>query len=258
MLYRLNNEHMNKNVKTIFEVLAEGGYKSASINSFIYRGENLHQLKMPRMLKRLSYFKDGTWNTRGPTILSLGMLRKLRRLGLTLQITAGNYKYMGKELRYLIRKNKLPHFTFSIFQDLDLRIHFKGPIDIKGLKKIDKEIQKTFNLFPSWKDAIEQYVWIIIGDNGHAPMHHKRKKALIDLRKRLKKFKITNLTQCKKRKDDIAIAVNQRMAYIYIFHQYNFLFPLPFYPLFSLKSIQQLFPNRDHNEYYDHPKRPLS
>lgn len=92
MLYRLNNEHMNKNVKTIFEVLAEGGYKSASINSFIYRRENLHQLKMPRMLKRLSYFKDGTWNTRGPTILSLGMLRKLRRLGLTLQITAGNYK----------------------------------------------------------------------------------------------------------------------------------------------------------------------
>lgn len=216
MLYRLNNSHMSKNVKTIFETLAEHGHYSASINSFIYRGNHLQQLKMPTLFKKLTYFKDGKWKTKAPAILSLGTLSKIRPWGFTLQTAAGNYKFMARELRYLIRKNLLPSFTFCIFQDLDLRMHFKGPIDLKGIAKIDKEIQKILDLFPSWDDALNDIVWIVIGDNGHSPMHHKRKEALIDLRQLLKKYRITKLTKPVRKKDEIVITVNQRMAYIYI------------------------------------------
>lgn len=63
-------------------------------------------------------------------------------MGVATQIATGNYKYTARELKYLIRKNKLPSFTFCIFQDMDARIHLKGPMDIKGITKIDKEIQK--------------------------------------------------------------------------------------------------------------------
>src|SRR5699024_3171362 len=129
---------------------------------------------------------------------------------------AGNHKYMARELRYLIRKNKLPMFTLCIFQDLDARIHFKGPMDIKGISKIDKEIQKTLNLFPSWQEAIKQNIWMVIGDNGHSPTGNKYRDFIIDLRKILKNYRIAHLQHPVNEKDQLVLCVNQRMTYIYV------------------------------------------
>src|SRR5690625_323550 len=120
MLYRLNHEHMNERVRTIYEKLAARGIASASINSFVYRGNADHQLKVPHLLKTLTRFEDGEWTVEGPPILSLGAFSKIKPDHLTFQIAAGNYKYATRELRHLIRNKKLPAFTFCIFQDLDL------------------------------------------------------------------------------------------------------------------------------------------
>src|SRR5690625_2901027 len=156
MLYRLNHEHMSNEVSTIYEELAHEGITSASINTFVYRGNTPHILKVPRLFTALTYFKDGQWNAETPPVFSLGAFSKLKPNHFTIQIAAGNYKYTARELRHLIRKNKLPSFTFCTFQDLDLRIHIKGPMDIDGIAKIDKQIQKTLNLYNSWEEAINK------------------------------------------------------------------------------------------------------
>jgi len=216
MLYRLNNEHLSTEVTTIFEELADLGIPSASINSFVYRGNTPVRLRVPRLLRTLTRFENGTWTTQATSILSLGAFSKLRPWGGTPQIAAGNHKYMARELRYLIRKNKLPMFTLCIFQDLDARIHFKGPMDIKGISKIDKEIQKTLNLFPSWQEAIKQNIWMVIGDNGHSPTGNKYRDFIIDLRKILKNYRIAHLQHPVNEKDQLVLCVNQRMTYIYV------------------------------------------
>src|SRR5699024_8835392 len=148
----------------------------------------------------------GKWISHTPPLFSLGAFSKIKKGNISLKIAAGNYRYMGRELRQLIRKKKLPSFTFCIFQDLDLRMHFKGPMDIKGIAKIDREIQKTLNLFPSWEDAIKENTLLVIGDNGHAAMHHKRKKALIDLRKLLKSYQIAKIQRKVRKKDHIVFS----------------------------------------------------
>jgi len=63
-------------------------------------------------------------------------------------------------------------------------------MDIKGIAKIDKEIHKTLNMYPSWEEAINQNIWMVIGDNGHAPSGYKYSEVMIDLRKILKKNRI--------------------------------------------------------------------
>lgn len=216
MLYRLNNEHLSGNVSTIYEDLANKGIPSASINSFVYRGNTLKRLQVPRVFSGLTRFDNGKWSTNATPIFSLGLFSRLRPKGFTTQIAAGNHKYTAKELRYLIRKKKLPGFTFCIFQDLDARIHFRGPMDIKGIAKIDKEIQKTLNLYSSWEEAIKQNVWLIMGDNGHSPTGAKYKKYVIDLRKILKKYQISRIEHTPIKKDQILLCVNQRMAYVYV------------------------------------------
>lgn len=216
MLYRLNNEHLSDNVSTIYEDLANKGIPSASINSFVYRGNSPKQLQVPRLLSTFTRFEDGKWTTNATPIFSLGLFSKIRKRGFTKQIAAGNHKYTAKELRYLIKKNKLPSFTFCIFQDLDARIHFRGPMDIKGIAKIDKEIQKIFNLYPTWEDAVKQNIWLVIGDNGHSPTGGNYRTYVIDLRKILKKFQISRIERPVNKRDQLVICVNQRMAYIYV------------------------------------------
>jgi len=216
MLYRLNNEHLSDKVTTIYEELAKKGIASASINSFVYRGNTPKRLKMPKLFKAFTYFKDGQWISETPPIFSLGALSKIKPRHFTLQIVAGNYKYAAKELRHLIRQKRLPAFTFCIFQDLDFRIHFKGPMDLSGISKMDKQIQKMLNLYSSWEEALERNVWLVMGDNGHAPMHTKYKEAVIDLRKTFKKYRIAKLGRPPRKKDQLVFSVNQRMAYIYL------------------------------------------
>lgn len=215
MLYQLNHKHMSRDVSTIYEDLAKQGMSSASINSFVYRGNSIQRLRVPRLLSTLTQFKDGKWEAEGPPIFSLGTFSKLRRFGLPTQVAAGNYKYVAKELRYLIRKRKLPHFTFCIFQDMDTRIHFKGPLYTKDIKKFDREIQKLLNMYPSWEEALEKNIWMVIGDNGHAATGKKYRDVVIDLRRVLKGYRIARINRAIHKKDEIAICVNQRMAYIY-------------------------------------------
>lgn len=192
------------------------GIPSASINSFVYRGNTPKRLHVPRLLSTLTRFEDGEWTTNATSILSLGLFSKLRPRGFTLQIAAGNYKYTARELRHLIRRKQLPGFTFCIFQDLDARIHFRGPMDIKGIAKIDREIQKTLNMYPSWEEALNRNVWMVMGDNGHSPTGGSYRKFVIDLRKTLKKYRIGRIDRPVHKKDQIVLCVNQRMAYIYI------------------------------------------
>lgn len=216
MLYRLNNEHLSDEVTTIYEDLAAKGIPSASINSFVYRGNTPHRLHIPRLLSTLTRFEDGLLTTEATSIFSLGVFSKLRPRGFATQIAAGNHKYTARELQHLIRKNKLPGFTFCIFQDMDARIHFKGPMDIKGIAKIDREIQKTLNLYPSWEEALNQNIWMVMGDNGHAPMGYRYRDFIIDLRKIMKKHRIARLQRPVDEKDQLVLCVNQRMAYIYV------------------------------------------
>lgn len=219
MLYRLNNEHLSKEVSTIFEDLAEWGLPSASINSFVYRGNVPTTFHVPKLLKTITYFEKGKFTTKAPPIISLGAFSKIDPRNITLQIAAGNYQYIVRELKRLIQNNRLPAFTFCVFQDLDLRIHIKGTMDLKGIAKIDREIQKIFNLYASWKEAIHKCIWIVIGDNGHALLKHKRKEAKISLPELLKDYKIAKINRPIRKRDQIVLSVNQRMAYIYVIDQ---------------------------------------
>ncbi|WP_234031515.1 alkaline phosphatase family protein [Lentibacillus cibarius] len=90
MLYRLNNEHMSNEVTTIYEALAKKGTSSASINSFVYRGNTPQKLNVPRLFKSFTHFQDGKWTTEAPPVLSLGAFQKISPWNFTFQIAAGN------------------------------------------------------------------------------------------------------------------------------------------------------------------------
>lgn len=215
-IIRLNNEHLSKNVQTIHEQLATDNIQSASINGLLYRGSVKHHLHVPNLIS-IATLLPKEIITSGPTLFSLGALSQYnphndrhkfvwKRMGVNNDFTAA-------ELTYFIQQKKLPPFTLAYLPDADATIHKNGPNDIKAIEKADKSLQEALNSYSSWEEAIQQATWIILGDSGQSVVKDKKENALIDLTELLQHY---SFWERENTNGQIAIAINERMAYVYV------------------------------------------
>jgi hypothetical protein len=109
----------------------------------------------------------------------------------------------------------LPALTIAYFPDLDQRIHKKGRMNSKGIEKVDKQLQTILNTYSTWEEALKNNIWIVLGDNGQAWIEKDRNKALIDLRKLLKTYRIPKLKDRITSSDEVILCTNERMCFIY-------------------------------------------
>ncbi len=72
-------------------------------------------------------------------------------------------------------------------------------------------MQEILNSYPSWEKAIEENVWIILGDSSQSKVQEDKGTALIDLNELLKDY---SFWERKNVNGQLAIAINERMAYI--------------------------------------------
>ncbi|AMX83378.1 phosphodiesterase [Geobacillus subterraneus] len=217
VVYRLNNEHLSQSIATIHEELAAKGKESASINALLYRGNTDHPLRLPALLTLFKPFRSCR-KTKGTCLFTYGSFARLgpsNQNGHFWQKYGFNNRFSAQELVHLIRADRLPPFTIVYFPDMDKIVHKHGPMDTKGIAQTDKQLQAILHCYPSWEEALYDKCWIIMGDNGQAPIRADRKKALIDLRQLLRSYKIMALKCGVKEDDEIVLAVNERMAFIY-------------------------------------------
>lgn len=213
---RLNKEHLSKNITTIHEEIAQRNLQSASINGLLYRGSHPHKLNVPKLISTANLLPQDI-EMNGPTFLSLGALSQYNpnndrnkfiwdRLGV-------NNDFTVNELNYLIEQQKLPLFTFAYLPDLDEMLHKKGPNDLKGIEKADKALQELLNSYSSWEEAVQEVTWIVLGDSRQSSINKEKETSLIDLNERLHDYTIWERG---KENGQLAIAINERMAYIYV------------------------------------------
>lgn len=217
ILYNLNHQHFSKEHKTIHEILKDKGIQTASINALLYRGSNPTELKIPFLLSLFTGLGRKI-KSYSPDFFTYGMMHRLNPLKKNTffwQRYGFNDKFSANELKYLISKNKLPAFTIAYFPDLDQRIHKNGRTDVKGIQKVDQQLQGVLNQYQSWDEALANNIWIILGDNGQAWVNKNRDEALIDLRKLLGSYQIVKLSKGITPKDEIVLGVNERMSFIY-------------------------------------------
>ncbi|SOC11400.1 predicted AlkP superfamily pyrophosphatase or phosphodiesterase [Ureibacillus xyleni] len=211
---RLNNKHLSSSVTTIHEELANRNIQSASINGLIYRGKVEQNLNVPFLISTMKILPKNI-EVKGPTILSLGALSQLSPNN-NLQKFAWDKmgvsnEFSVREFKYLLEQNQLPSFTLAYLPDADARIHSKGSDDLQAIEKADESLQDLLNSFSSWEEAIKSVTWIVLGDSGQSAV--KKDKSLIDLNKVLSKY---SFWERNNQDGQIAFAVNERMAYIYL------------------------------------------
>jgi predicted AlkP superfamily pyrophosphatase or phosphodiesterase len=216
-LYRLNNEHLNTKVKTIHEELYEQGKKSASINPLVNRGNVPHQLRIPGLIRYFVPIKKRI-DTRSATKYTYGCLSRLNPNGKYSGIWhkyGFNNKFAAQEFTHLVSNQDIPDFSLIYLPDHDKNVHKHGPMDTKGIKEMDKNLQTILDSFPTWEEALDQHIWILIGDNGQSGIKDDRKQAFVDLKELLQPLKVTKLSRGVRKEDQVVIANNLRSCFIY-------------------------------------------
>lgn len=217
--YHLNHSHLSPDVKTIHEKLAEKGLQSASINALVYRGNEKMTLKLSKLLAKFDVMPEKL-NIDTPLLFSYGALAqfspKNNQNNQVWKKVGFNDKFTAQELIYIIQNGKLPAFTIAYFPDLDQEVHKHGPTDhIDAIEKIDKQLQEVLNTYESWDKALQSAVWIAMGDSGQAKVGKDKSKSFIHLNKILDHYQIHKITEPVKQEDQIVLAYNERMAFIY-------------------------------------------
>lgn len=212
----LNSNHLSKEVQTIHEELANRNLPSASINGLLYRGNFNHHLNVPKIIT-IANLLPKEIQINGPTLFSLGTLSqynpKNNRHKFVWNRMGINNKFTANELKYLIEQKRLPSFTLAYLPDADASIHKHGPDDLKGIEEADQALQAILNSFSSWEEAIQEVTWIVLGDSGQSFVNEDKETSLIDLNYALNNYSIW---EGKNNNAQLAIANNERMAYIYV------------------------------------------
>jgi predicted AlkP superfamily pyrophosphatase or phosphodiesterase len=218
-LYNLNQQHLSKRVQTLHEALHQAGFTSASINGLIYRGSVPHDLVFPANLVNL-VMKTPKVSVMGPHLLGFGTLSKVTNQPLPegpLQSYGFNDAYTAQSLVSLAGGRRLPDVTVAYFPDMDGRLHKNGPGDTSGVEKIDRQLQIILNAFGDWRRALEHHVFVVMGDSGVAATAADKTAAVIELDKLTAAagYRVLPMGRQAAADDDVAIAVNGRMCYVY-------------------------------------------
>ncbi|MFB4164312.1 alkaline phosphatase family protein [Alteribacillus sp. JSM 102045] len=216
-LYRLNNEHLNTKVKTIHEELHEQGKQSASINPLVHRGKTPHYLKIPRFIR---YFvpidkQIETFTSAKFVYGRLSKLSSLKKYSRLWNKYGFNNNFSVQEFTQLVHNNEIPDFSLVYLPDHDKNVHKNGPMDVKGIKDMDQNLQTILDSFPTWEEALKNHIWILIGDNGQSHVNKDRRQAIVDVRKLLLPLKITKLRKGVQKDDQVVLANNLRSCLIY-------------------------------------------
>lgn len=217
VFFNLNHVHLNNQHKTIHQILHNEGIQTSSINALLYKGSHPTVLKTPFFLSMITGM-DRRIEVRSPKLFSYGAFQwvnPVKKYASAWRKYGFNDKFSANEMGYLINQNKLPPLTIAYFPDLDQSVHKNGRADIKGIQKVDKQLQKILNQYSSWDEALLNNIWIISGDNGQAWISGNKEEALIDLRSLLSSYQIVKLKKGVTPQDDIVLGVNERMAFIY-------------------------------------------
>lgn len=217
-VYHLNQVQLSKDVKTIHEELADAGKRSASVNAVIYRGRTRRDLPVPEAMARTSRLPDH-FEITAPELFSFAAFARLapENDGHTAvwEKYGMNDKFTARDLAYLVKEGKLPDVTIAYFPGNDNVHHRKGSNALKGVERADQALQNVLNAYGSWAEAIEKTVWLIVGDSGQSDVLKDRDAKRIDLRQLLNGYRIARLNEPVAEDDQIVIASNERMAYIY-------------------------------------------
>ncbi|ERN54562.1 alkaline phosphatase family protein [Alkalihalophilus marmarensis] len=218
-LEHLNNTHLNQDIPTVYDELANTGVTTGSVNMLLYKGPIQHELTIPPLVKHAVH-TESTFKTKGPDLLAFGQVIKpkaLKNKNLPDHVYEQyglNDQYSTEVIQNLIEAGQQPDFLMTFLPDFDKEAHHHGPLNLEGFSKADYHLQTILNSYPSWEEAIDDTIFILLGDHSQVALRDKGEHTAIELEALLEPYSIAKLLD-EPTDGDVIIANNHRMAYLF-------------------------------------------
>jgi predicted AlkP superfamily pyrophosphatase or phosphodiesterase len=212
-VYRMNAEHLSRDVETVFETLDDGGVRTAGTTYLIYRGRYQHEVSNETALARIVTSTLFRRTIDGPKELFYADLYASRRTGCRGQLGMPGIRdqHTGCVGAYLVEHDLFDFMLFSL-PDNDAWSHKNGPhAQVTSIAGADRQLERLMHTAGGPEAFLDQYAVIVASDHSQAPVEER-----IRLDRAFAEFNVAAQTAASGVAAEVALSPAQRSAMIYV------------------------------------------
>jgi Type I phosphodiesterase / nucleotide pyrophosphatase len=211
-VYRMNDEHLSKDVETVFESLDDLGVRTAGTTYLIYRGRHPHEVANESALARIVTSTLFRRTILGPQELFYADLYASRKTGCRgqLGLPGARDQHTGCVGAYLAEHDLFDFMLFSL-PDNDAYSHRNGPhAQVTSIAAADRQIERLMHAAGGPDEFLDQHAVIVLSDHSQAPVEER-----IRLDYAFADFDVATPSPSRSIGAEVALSPAQRSAMIY-------------------------------------------
>jgi len=211
-VYRMNAEHLSRDVETVFESLDDAGVRTAGTTYLIYRGRHQHEVSNETALARIVTSTLFRRTIDGPLELFYADLYASRKTGCRGQLGMPGVRdqHTGCVGAYLVENDLFDFMLFSL-PDNDAWSHKNGPhAQVTSIAAADRQLERLMHAAGGPDAFLENHAVIVTSDHSQASV-----EARIRLLDAFADFELATPSPSRSVGAEVAISPAQRSAMVY-------------------------------------------
>jgi hypothetical protein len=211
-VYRMNAEHLSRDVQTVFETLDDADVRTAGTTYLIYRGRHHHEVANETALARIVTSTLFRRTIDGPRELFYADLYASRKTGCRGQLGMPGIRdqHTGCVGAYLVENDLFDFMLFSL-PDNDAFSHRNGPYaQVTSIAAADRQLERLMHAAGGPDAFLEDYAVIVVSDHSQAPVEER-----IHLDRAFSDFDVATQSAARSVDAEVALSPAQRAAMVY-------------------------------------------
>src|SRR5437588_3761474 len=212
-VYRMNAEHLSREVETVYESLDDADFRTAGTTYLIYRGRHQHEVSNETALARIVTSTLFRRTIDGPLELFYADLYASRRTGCRGQLGMPGIRdqHTGCVGAYLVENDLFDFLLFSL-PDNDAWSHKNGPhAQVTSIAGADRQLERLMHAAGGPDAFLEQYAVIVASDHSQAAVEER-----IRLDHAFGDFDVAAQSAASGIGAEVALSPAQRAAMVYV------------------------------------------
>jgi hypothetical protein len=211
-VYRMNAEHLSRDVETVYETLDDADVRTAGTTYLIYRGRYHHEVSNETALARIVTSTLFRRTIDGPRELFYADLYASRKTGCRGQLGMPGIRdqHTGCVGSYLVEHDLFDFMLFSL-PDNDAWSHKNGPhAQVTSIAAADRQLERLMHAGGGPDQFLDDHAVIVTSDHSQAPVEER-----IRLDQAFSEFDVATRSAARSAGAEVALSPAQRAAMIY-------------------------------------------
>jgi hypothetical protein len=212
-VYNMNMSHLSRDVKTVFEHLADAGHRTAGTTYLMYRGRTRHRASEEGIypqIARVANFAHAVW---GPDELFYADIIASRKTGCrgTLGMPGQRDQHTACVGVHMVENDLFDFMLFSL-PDNDTYSHKRGPYaQVTSIASADRALEQLMHAGGGPDEFLDEHAVVVVSDHSQIAVVDR-----INLSEVLRDYDIMLPLDAGPEGRELAVSPSQRSAQVYV------------------------------------------